>query len=76
MTSTKLVREFLQSNKIFKDNIAVIYRDVNKASVRFKVIVYKDNTQELANSIGEALFKLGAFKISISRGEIVFSFDK
>jgi hypothetical protein len=73
MTNRKQVREFLIGKGITKDRIGIIYLDKNKASIRFKVWIYNDITQQLANSIGDSLVELGFFKISISLNEIIFS---
>ena len=73
MKNRKQVREFLVSKQITKDRIGIIYLDKNKTSTRFKVWIYDNITQQLANSIGDSLDKLGFFKISISLNEIIFS---
>lgn len=73
MKSSKEVREFLVGKGISKDRIGIIYLDKNKTSKRFKVWVYSDITQQLANSIGDSLVELGFFKVSISLNEIIFS---
>jgi hypothetical protein len=73
MTNRKQVREFLVSKGITKDRIGIIYLDKNKNSTRFKVWIYNDISQQLANSIGDSLVELGFFKISISLNEIIFS---
>jgi len=73
MKNRKQVREFLVSKGITKDRIGIIYLDKNKASVRFKVWIYQDITQQLADDIGNSLAELGFFKISISLNEIIFS---
>ena len=73
MTNRKQVREFLGSKGITKDRIGIIYLDKNKASIRFKVWIYQDITQQLADNIGSSLVELGFFKISISLNEIIFS---
>ena len=73
MKNRKQVREFLVSNGITKDRIGIIYLDKNKASTRFKVWIYDNITQQLADSIGNSLAELGSFKISISLNEIIFS---
>jgi hypothetical protein len=73
MKNRKQVREFLVSKGITKDRIGIIYLDKNKASIRFKIWIYEDITQQLAESIGSSLVELGFFKISISLNEIIFS---
>ena len=73
MKNRKQVREFLVSKGITKDRIGIIYLDKNKASIRFKVWIYQDITQQLADDIGNSLAELGFFKISISLNEIIFS---
>ena len=73
MKNRKQVREFLVSKGITKDRIGIIYLDKNKASIRFKVWIYQDITQQLADNIGSSLVELGFFKISISLNEIIFS---
>lgn len=73
MKSSKEVREFLVGKGISRDHIGIIYLDKNKTSKRFKVWVYSDITQQLANSIGDSLVELGFFKVSISLNEIIFS---
>jgi hypothetical protein len=73
MKSSKEVREFLVGKGISKDRIGIIYLDKNKTSKRFKVWIYSDITQQLANSIGDSLVELGFFKVSISLNEIIFS---
>ena len=73
MKNRKQVREFLVGKGITKDRIGIIYLDKNKASIRFKIWIYQDITQQLADSIGNSLAELGFFKISISLNEIIFS---
>lgn len=73
MKNRKQVREFLLNKGITKDSIGIIYLDKNKASIRFKIWIYEDITQQLADNIGSSLVELGFFKISISLNEIIFS---
>jgi hypothetical protein len=73
MTNRKQVREFLVSKGITKDRIGIIYLDKNKTSIRFKVWIYDNITQQLADSVGDSLTELGFFKVSISLNEIIFS---
>lgn len=73
MTNRKQVREFLVSKGVDKDRIGIIYLDKNKTSIRFKVWIYDNITQQLADSVGDSLTELGFFKVSISLNEIIFS---
>jgi hypothetical protein len=73
MKNRKQVREFLLNKGITIDRIGIIYLDKNKASIRFKIWIYEDITQQLADNIGSSLVELGFFKISISLNEIIFS---
>jgi len=73
MTRGRQVREFLVSKGIAKGRIGIVYLDRNKTSIRFKVRIYDNITQQLADSIGSSLTELGFFKVSISLNEIIFS---